>query len=173
MALTDLGSGSGQVLDASIGVHVYADGCYEPRTKTGGWAFIAFRDHVEIASDFGHVDRSANNAMELTALLQAALWINHSAIGEPSILWSDSVYAVNGCNQWRPIWKNWGWRKRGSNPNARSRPVADRELWIAIDAALSANSILRVAWCKGHSGIPGNERADLLAEHGRRSHGPV
>lgn len=158
-----------EAADIARGLHIYADGCYEPYSKTGGWAFVAYRDGMEVASDMGHVDRPSNNAMELTALLKAALWINANATGEPSILWSDSVYAVSGSNQWRPIWKNWGWRKRGPNPNARSRSIADREIWIAVDAALSANARLEVVWCKGHSGIPGNERADLLAEHGRRS----
>lgn len=155
------------------GLQLYCDGCYEPRSKTGGWAFVAYRDGREIASEFGHVARSSNNAMELTALLRAALWINAHAVGEPSVLWSDSVYAVNGCNQWRPIWKSRGWRKKGPDPSARSRPIADRELWIETDAALSANTHLRVVWCKGHAGIAGNERADLLAEHGRRAYGPV
>jgi ribonuclease HI len=156
-------------VDAARGLHIYSDGCYEPHSKTGGWAFVVHRDGVELASEFGHVAHSANNAMELTALLQALRWINANVASEPSILWCDSVYAVSGCNQWRPIWKNWGWRKKGPNTNARSRPIADRELWIAIDAALSANDLLTIVWCKGHSGIPGNEQADMLAEHGRRS----
>jgi ribonuclease HI len=160
---------SGEVSGIGRGLHLYADGCHEPRSNTGGWAFVVRRDGLEIASEFGHVDRSSNNAMELTALLRAALWINANAMGEPSILWSDSVYAVNGCNQWRPIWKSRGWRKKGPNPNARSRAIADRALWMAVDAALSENRLLQVVWCKGHSGIPGNERADHLAEHGRRA----
>ena len=164
---------AGQGQDVGCGLHIYADGCFEPQSETGGWAFVVYRDGREVASQFGHVDRSSNNAMELTALLHAALWINDNVSGEPSILWSDSVYAVNGCNRLRPIWKSRGWRKQGPNPNARSRVIADRELWIATDMALSANNLLQVRWCKGHSGISGNERADHLAEHGRRTHGPV
>jgi ribonuclease HI len=160
-------------VEAVSGLHVYADGCFEPHSKTGGWAFIAYRDGVEIASSNGCVHHAASNAMELTALLQATLWINAHSAGEATTLWSDSVYAVNGANQWRPIWKNWGWRKKGSNPNARSRPIADQELWIALDAALSDCPNMRVSWCKGHSDIPGNERADMLAEHGRRSYGAI
>jgi ribonuclease HI len=157
------------VSDASSGLHVYADGCYEPESGTGGWAFVAYRDGVEIVSGSGKIERSSNNAMELSALLAAATWVNDNAAGEAATIWSDSICAVNGCNQWRHIWKNSGWRKRAPGSKARSRTIPNAELWKAIDDVLSKNALLTVAWCKGHSGIPGNERADGLAERGRRS----
>jgi ribonuclease HI len=165
MASVDIEGMSGAISS----LHVYADGCYEPESGTGGWAFVVYRDGLELASRFGKIERSSNNAMELSALLAAATWVNDSAAGEVAILWSDSIYAVYGCNQWRHIWKNSGWRKKAPGSNARSRTIANTELWQAIDAALSRNSLLTVSWCKGHSGIPGNERADGLAELGRRS----
>ena len=157
----------GQAASASLRFEIYADGCYEPSDQSGGWAFVVYRDGQEVASDFGHVARSSNNAMELMALLRAARWIETHAANWPCILWSDSVYAVNGCNQWRPIWKSRSWRKKGPDPTARSRSIPDRELWIAIDAVFSSNKNIEVAWCKGHSGISGNESSDALAERGR------
>lgn len=157
----------GQLSEAGDRVQIYADGCYEPQSQTGGWAFVAYRDGLEVASEFGGRERSSNNAMELMALLQAVQWLNANGVGERSILWSDSAYAVNGCNHWRHIWKSRNWRKQGPNPKARSRSIANPELWIAIDHALSKNQRVDVAWCKGHSGISGNERADSLAEFGR------
>jgi ribonuclease HI len=165
MAASDIDKDAG----AGRRIEVHADGCYEPSDQSGGWAFVACRDGQEVASDFGHVARSSNNAMELMALLRAATWIQANATGEPSVLWSDSVYAVTGCNQWRPIWKSRGWRKKGPDPKARSRVIPDRELWIAIDDILSKNGQIEVVWCKGHSGIAGNEKSDKLAEQGRRS----
>lgn len=154
--------------DTIAGLRVFCDGCHEPRSDTGGWAFIAYRDGAEIASGRGGVIGTSSNAMELRALLEAALWLNAHASGEPSILWTDSAYAVNGCLQWRHIWKNRNWRKRGAEPKARSRPVPHVELWTAIDAELSGNASIAVTWCKGHSGLLGNERADRLAEEGRK-----
>lgn len=151
------------------GLAVYADGCYEPHSDTGGWAFIVYRDGVEIASGHGGIARSSNNAMELAALLEAARWLNAHASDEPATLWTDSAYAVNGCLQWRHIWKNRNWRKKAADPKARSRPVPDADLWKAIDAELSMNALISVAWCKGHAGLAGNERADRLAEEGRLS----
>jgi ribonuclease HI len=159
---------TGQIT-SGCSLQVYADGCYEPESCTGGWAFVAYRDGVEIASESGHIERSSNNVMELIALLEAATWINANAEGEPSILWSDSVYAVKGCNQWRHVWKSRGWRKKGPDPKARSRAIADQALWIAIDSVLSKNHRIDIVWCKGHAGNPGNERADNLAELGRRT----
>ncbi|MGV3552933.1 ribonuclease H family protein [Rhizobium sp.] len=160
-------------VDTARGIHIFADGCFEPRGRTGGWAFVVFRDGQEVAAQCGRVENTANNAMELDALLRAAQWMDINAPGEPSILWSDSVYVVNGCNHWRPIWKNRSWRKASPGGHGRSRPIADRELWIAVDAILTANPLLQVIWCKGHSGIRGNERSDMLAEHGRLGYGPV
>ena len=164
-----------EMADAGHRLDVYADGCYEPESGTGGWAFVAYRDGLEIAFRLGNIERSSNNAMELSALLEAATWVSVNAAGKAVVLWSDSLYAVNGCNRWRHIWKNGGWRKKDPGSKARSRAIANPELWKAIDEALSRNAFLTVAWCKGHSGIPGNERADRLAEFGRSpdSYGPV
>lgn len=152
--------------DTPNGLHVFADGCYEPNSRQGGWAFVAYRDAVEIAADFGGVLDSANNALELVALLKAATWLNANALGEPAIIWSDSLYTVRGCNSWRHIWKTNGWKKIVANANARSRTIASPELWKAIDFELSPNTLVTIAWCKGHSGIEGNERADELAGSG-------
>ncbi len=151
------------------GLHVFADGCFEPNSGQGGWAFAAYRNMVETTADFGGVQNAANNMMELIALLKAAIWINSHSRGEPAIIWSDSVYAVKGCNDWRHIWKNNGWKKISANAKARSRTIANAELWKAVDLQLSQNQLMSIAWCKGHSGIDGNERADELAEHGRLS----
>ncbi|MGM4909882.1 ribonuclease H family protein [Rhizobium sp. 768_B6_N1_8] len=151
------------------GLHVFVDGCYEPGTRQGGWAFVAYRDGVEIASGFGGVENSANNAMELTSVLEAAIWINRTAEGVAAVIWCDSVYAVDGCNSWRPIWRNNGWKKSNPGGKARNRAISDAGLWKAVDIALSQNPLIAIAWCKGHSGIEGNERADELSDQGRRS----
>lgn len=157
------------ILGTPRGLHVFADGCYDPSSGQGGWAFVAYRDVAEIAADFGGVQNSANNSTELIAVLKAAIWINSNAKGEPAVIWSDSLYAVKGCNSWRHIWKNNGWKKIIPNANARSRTIANPALWKAIDLQLSPNPLVTIAWCKGHSGIEGNERADELAENGRHS----
>ncbi|ANK86004.1 MULTISPECIES: ribonuclease H family protein [unclassified Rhizobium] len=157
------------VPEAQHGLHVFVDGCYDPCSGHGGWAFVVYREAAEIASSFGGVRDSANNSMELTAVLQAVMWINSEATGEAATIWSDSIYAVKGCNDRRHIWKNNGWKKSGPNGNARTRTIANAELWKAVDLQLSQNALVTIAWCKGHCGIAGNERADELADGGRLS----
>ncbi|ANM10846.1 MULTISPECIES: ribonuclease H family protein [unclassified Rhizobium] len=157
------------VTEAQHGLHLFADGCYEPGSGHGGWSFVAYRDAAEIASDFGGVDDSSNNSMELTAVLRAAMWINSQTAGEPAIIWSDSVYAVKGCNSRRHIWKNNGWKKSSPNGQGRRRTIDNADLWKAVDLQLCQNALVTIAWCKGHSGIAGNERADALADRGRLS----
>ena len=49
--------------------------------------------------------------------------------------------------------------------NAKKKPVANTELWIQLDA-LNAQHKVKWIWVKGHSGDPGNERADSLANKG-------
>ncbi|WP_244423959.1 ribonuclease H [Phyllobacterium sp. YR531] len=150
------------------GFHVFVDGCFKPVSQNGGWAFVAYRDSMEIACDFGAVANSSNNATEAVAVLQAMRWINANIAVEPAVIWSDSVYAVTGCNYWLPIWKANGWKKPAPNPNLRRRTIANDVIWKEIHGELSRNPLISIVWCKGHSGIPGNERADALADEGRR-----
>jgi ribonuclease HI len=150
-------------------LQLFADGCCDPLSAQGGWAFVAYRHGSEIASDFGKVLQTTNNSTELVAVLKAALWINGTALGAPAVIWSDSVYAVKGCNHWRHIWVNNGWKKIVPQADARSRPIANKALWKAVDLQLRQNPLLTVAWCKGHAGLVGNERADELAQTGRLS----
>ncbi|WFR94756.1 ribonuclease H family protein [Rhizobium tumorigenes] len=151
------------------GLHVFTDGCVEPGTGDGGWAYVVYRDGLEIASGCGGVVKTANNAMEIMAVLEAVNWIGSNAAEEPVVIWSDSLYAIRGCNAFRQIWKGNGWKKIDANPNLRRRKIAHAEIWKALDLKLSQNAFISIEWCKGHFGIDGNERADGLADQGRRT----
>jgi ribonuclease HI len=157
----------------AIGAHdkleIFTDGCCEPGSGDGGWGFAVYRGGVEIASGCGGADKTANNAMEATAVLKATEWVNAHAEKAVVTIWSDSVYAVKGCNEWRPIWRNNGFKKINANSRLRSRGIADADLWKAIDTAISGSATITVSWCKGHAGTEGNERADRLADSGRLS----
>lgn len=142
-------------IDDGQGVHVFADGACEPNPGPGGWAFVVIVDGKEVCSAFGAAPASTNNRMELAAVLAALEWIADNAAGRPVALYSDSRYAVDGCNSWRHGWKRKAWMRGAS-------PVINADLWQALDAALMDRP-QTLTWCKGHAGIRGNVRADKLA----------
>ncbi|MBT5781806.1 MAG: ribonuclease HI, partial [Candidatus Marinimicrobia bacterium] len=72
------------------------------------------------------------------------------------IITTDSQYVKNGINQWIVNWKKNGWK------TAAKQPVKNKDLWIKLDGLVQNNNI-EWKWVKGHSGHPGNEKADQLA----------
>ncbi len=124
---------------------------------------LVVRDSAEVTRHCGSLICADSSKPELVAVLAAARWLEQNAAGEVAIIWSDSIYAVNGCNRWRHIWRTNRWRKRTPNGNGRSRNVANKEIWKLIDLHLSKNETISVQWCKGHAGLEWNESADALA----------
>lgn len=57
--------------DVGVLLHMFTDGSYDPMSKTGGWAFAVFRGSAQVFKAFGREARTANNAMELLAILKA------------------------------------------------------------------------------------------------------
>jgi ribonuclease HI len=139
-------------------IEVYCDGACEPNPGPGGWGFVAYQDGAEIHSDFGGDAETTNNRMELEGALRALTWMAVSCAGREAALLSDSRYVVDGCNDWRHKWKAKGW-KRGKEE------IKNPVLWRSLDEVLT-NYPLKLTWCKGHSGIIGNERADELSMMG-------
>jgi len=144
-------------------IDIYADGSYDAAKEKGGWAFVALHNGQTLATQSGSFAAKTNNALELIAALKAAEWATTDAPALKVTIWSDSTHVVEGCNHWRPIWKNNGWKRYDPNPKARNRTIPDAALWKLLDAKLAENPLLTVAWCKGHQGVSGNELADELA----------
>jgi ribonuclease HI len=109
--------------------------------------------------------------MELTAVIEALRHVGPSA-GEVAVH-TDSSYVIRGSREWIYAWRRRGWR------TAQGREVLNRDLWESL-AAVTAR-VGRVTWhyVAGHSGIPGNERVDEIANTfaaGKRPmlyHGPL
>jgi ribonuclease HI len=91
--------------------------------------------------------------MELTAVIMGL-----GALKRPTqaIIQTDSQYVIKGITEWLPAWKARGWR------TADRKPVKNQELWEKLDQ-VAAQHTLTWQWVKGHSGDPGNERVDELA----------
>jgi ribonuclease HI len=94
--------------------------------------------------------------MELTAAIQGL-----AALKRPCsvTVYTDSEYLRRGITEWLESWKNSGWRTAGK------KPVKNADLWKDL-ATLAAKHKVEWRWVKAHSGNPGNERADQLANLG-------
>src|SRR5690606_722714 len=73
----------------------------------------------------------------------------------------DSTYVRDGISKWITNWKKRNWK------TADGEPVKNADLWVPLDSAVSRARTMgfdiRFEWIKGHSGNPGNERADQIA----------
>ena len=96
---------------------------------------------------------TTNNRMELTAVIRALEALKRPVKGR---IFTDSQYVRQGVLEWMPNWKARGWK------TADRKPVKNQDLWQALDALVPVHE-LEWHWVKGHSGNPGNERVDALA----------
>jgi len=99
---------------------------------------------------------TTNNRMELTAAIKA-----FEALTRPATvsLYTDSRYVLDGITKWVPGWQRNGWR------TSSRHPVKNVELWQRLVAAMAPHTVTW-KWVRGHTGDPGNERADELARLG-------
>ncbi len=138
-------------------IHIYTDGACKGNPGPGGWGAVLMSRGSE-KELFGGEDATTNNRMELMAVIEAL-----NALKRPChvILYLDSEYVRKGITEWIAGWKARGWR------TATRQEVKNVDLWKRLDAAVfHAGHRIEWRWVKGHSGDPGNERADLLANRG-------
>ena len=136
-------------------VIIYTDGACRGNPGPGGWGVLI--EYGESSKQFYGGDISTtNNKMELTAAIMAL-----KEIKEPCeiILYTDSKYVLQGIEEWIHNWKKRGWR------GANKKPVKNIDLWKKLDELRDEHNI-KWNWVKGHSGDPGNETADMLANRG-------
>ena len=131
---------------------IYTDGACRGNPGIGGWGAI-LKYESSIKEINGFEKETTNNIMELKAVIEALKLIkNQSKI----IVTTDSTYVKNGINEWIHNWKLRGWK------TANKKPVKNKELWQELDV-LSSEHQIDWKWVRGHTGHPGNEKADLLA----------
>ena len=136
-------------------VIIYTDGACRGNPGPGGWGVLI--EYGESRKQlYGGDISTTNNKMELTAAIMAL-----KEIKEPCeiILYTDSKYVLQGIEEWIHNWKKRGWR------GANKKPVKNIELWKELDELRDEHNI-KWNWVKGHSGDPGNETADMLANRG-------
>ena len=99
---------------------------------------------------------TTNNRMEISAVIHALKALKQASVVE---LYTDSQYVQKGVTEWLNGWKARGWK------TADKSPVKNVDLWQELDALLPNHEITWY-WVRGHSGHPGNELADQLANRG-------
>ena len=138
-------------------VEIYTDGACKGNPGAGGWGALLLSGKSE-KELFGGEAATTNNRMELKSDIEA-----HRELQRPShvVLHLDSEYVRKGITEWISGWKARGWR------TAAKQPVKNVDLWQQLDALVAgAGHRIDWRWVKGHSGDPGNERADQLANRG-------
>ena len=137
---------------SSSRVEIYTDGACRGNPGPGGWAAtLEYGEHLRELS--GAEALTTNNRMELTAVIRALEALKRSVAAR---VHTDSEYVRRGITEWLPNWKARGWR------TADRKPVKNQDLWEQLAAAAARHDI-EWKWVKGHSGVPGNERVDALA----------
>ncbi len=130
-------------------LEVWTDGACSGNPGPGGWAW-ATRDGRQAS---GPAAVTTNQRMEIQAALEAV-----TALPGELVVVSDSTYVVN-C--FRDAWWR-GWLARGW-VNSAKKPVANRDLWEPLVAAVRDRGDVDFRWVKGHSGDPMNDLVDRLA----------
>ena len=136
-------------------VEIYTDGACRGNPGPGGWGVVLFArgQQKELR---GGVAETTNNRMELTAAIQGLATLKRSC---NVTVYTDSQYLRRGISEWLASWKKNDWRTKGK------RPVKNADLWQEL-ATLAAKHNVEWLWVKAHSGNPGNELADQLANIG-------
>lgn len=133
-------------------VTIYTDGACRGNPGPGGWgATMEFNGKRRELN--GGEQETTNNRMELRAAIEALVALKRACKVD---LYTDSEYLRKGITEWMDNWKRRGWK------TAAKKPVKNEDLWRALDEAVARHEI-NWHWVKGHSGNPGNERADELA----------
>ena len=139
-------------------VVIYTDGACKGNPGPGGWG-VWMKTGEHERELWGGEEHTTNNRMELTAVIEALTSLKRRC---SVTLFTDSEYVRNGITTWIHGWKARGWK------TADKKPVKNVELWQRLDL-LNAGQEVTWRWVKGHSGDPGNERADRLANRGVES----
>jgi ribonuclease HI len=131
---------------------IFTDGSSRGNPGPGGWGVIvATADSV---SEYGgREDLTTNNRMELMAVIMGFEY-THPDI--PLTVYTDSAYVVSGMTRWV-----FGWRKNNWKTSAK-QDVLNIDLWQRL-VNLSTRRTIEWRLLKGHSGVPGNERCDVIA----------
>lgn len=136
-------------------IQIFTDGACKGNPGPGGWGALLLCQGAE-KELWGGEAATTNNRMELTAAIRALEELKRPCV---VLLVTDSQYVMQGIKEWMPNWKKRGWK------TAAKQPVKNVDLWQQLDEQVNRHQV-NWQWVRGHTGHPGNERADQLANRG-------
>jgi len=134
---------------------IYTDGACKGNPGPGGWGALLIYRGAE-KELWGGDPSTTNNRMELMAAIAGLIALTRPCSVK---LVTDSQYVMKGIQEWMPNWKKRGWK------TAAKEPVKNADLWQQLDEQVRRHQV-EWQWVRGHTGHPGNERADQLANRG-------
>lgn len=133
-------------------VVAYIDGACRGNPGPGGWGYLLICWGVETECS-GNEPETTNNRMELMAAIEL---LERLPDATTITVFTDSTYVCGGASKWMFKWMRKDWKTK------KGEPRKNTDLWKRLAAAAERHSV-EWKWVRGHSGNPGNERADKLA----------
>ncbi|XP_069033550.1 ribonuclease H1 [Embiotoca jacksoni] len=141
-------------------VVVYTDGCCsgngQKRARAGIGVFWGCNHPLNAAERLE--GRQTNQRAEIQAACRALEQAKEKNIRK-LVLYTDSMFTINGVTRWVKNWKLNGWRLKSGGP------IINKDDFVKLDRL---NAELEVVWIHipGHAGYHGNEEADRLSREG-------
>ncbi|MBI2712263.1 MAG: ribonuclease HI [Bdellovibrio sp.] len=132
---------------------VFTDGACSGNPGPGGWGSIILRPDGWVKELGGGEKSTTNNRMEILAVISAVETLNEN---EKIQVFTDSQYVIRGITEWLQNWMAKGW------VNSQGESIANQDLWSELATVIEGRNIIWT-YIRGHSGVPGNERADEIA----------
>lgn len=145
-------------------------GSGNPKAIPTATGYVEDKDSAPMVKVINYVDQfggvaqaKSNNHTELLAAKEAIGYALDKGLSHTTI-YSDSKYVVDNLNFNLETWKKDGWRKR--NGEEISNPDDWKDISSLLTKFKEKNSVVELAWIKGHAGHAGNEMADQWAGKG-------
>jgi len=139
-------------------IKVFTDGASRGNPGPGGWGAVVSTD-IEVFELGGGEKKTTNNRMELMALIKSLEFVSKNLKSKNYKLitiYTDSSYVLKGGTIWVSAWQKNKWKTK------QKKDVLNKDLWVLY---LKVSKNLKLEWklLPGHSGIPANERCDVIA----------
>lgn len=142
-------------------IEIYTDGSARDNGKensNGGFGVVAIKDNTILFYERAYCENTTNNAEELKAIIFACSLARTLYYNEQCIIYTDSSYCEQICNNWIYQWAKNNWKRNGNKNIKNLELIKDLYKYLNIEFFNC-----QIKKCNGHSGIVGNELADALA----------